>query len=195
MLAPSTTRSRWLLRFGMHWGICLVFSPLSAIFDLAGRVRCTLRRASTVRLLRVHTRCTSWHPLAQGGNINTGHMKFKDCMCDFNKSFRSYMRLLTTQSSNRQREKNLRHIALDFDTVLQEQSVSSAPQIVVSFPPLEEFDAPVYSPSLSLYYCLLFFFKKKIKSSEGFAFFLSHTHNGTGTETLLCHCGLHRPRW
>ena len=41
------------------------------------------------------------------------------------------------------------YIALDFDTVLQEQIVSSALQIVVSFSPSEEFDAPVYNPSLT----------------------------------------------
>ena len=47
------------------------------------------------------------------------------------------------------------YIALDFDTVLQEQIVSSAPQVVSSFSPLEEFDAPVYNPSLTLYHCIL----------------------------------------
>ena len=48
-LAPSTMRSRWLLRFGMDWEVCFVFSQLSADIDLAGRVRCILSRASTVR--------------------------------------------------------------------------------------------------------------------------------------------------
>ena len=48
-----------------------------------------------------------------------------------------------------------RHIALDFDTVLQEQIVSSAPQVVGSFSPFEEFDAPVYNSSLTLYHCIL----------------------------------------
>ena len=49
------------------------------------------------------------------------------------------------QSLGRVKEK-LCYSALDFDTVLQEQIVSSAPQVVGSFSPLEEFDAPVYVP-------------------------------------------------
>ena len=48
-LAPSTMRSRWSLRFGMDWRICLVFPQLSADIDLEGRVRCILPQASTVR--------------------------------------------------------------------------------------------------------------------------------------------------
>ena len=44
-LAPSTMRSRWSLRFGMDWRICLVFPQLSADIDLEGRVRCILPRA------------------------------------------------------------------------------------------------------------------------------------------------------
>ena len=39
--------------------------------------------------------------------------------------------------------------------MLQEQIVSSAPQVVGSFSPLEEFDAPVYNPSLTFYHCIL----------------------------------------
>ena len=49
-------------------------------------------------------------------------------------------------------KEKLCYIALDFDTVLQEQISSSAPQVVGSFSRLEEFDAPVYNPSLTLYH-------------------------------------------
>ena len=42
----------------------------------------------------------------------------------------------------------------------QEQINSPAPQVVFSFFPSEEFDAPVYNPSLTLYHCKPFFKKK-----------------------------------
>ena len=62
-----------------------------------------------------------------------------------------YMRLITTELKSTAWEKPC-YIALDFDTVLQEQIVSSAPQVVGSFSPFEEFDALVYNPSLTLYH-------------------------------------------
>ena len=52
-------------------------------------------------------------------------------------------------------KEKLCYVALDFDTVLQEHVVSSAPQVVGSFSPLEEFDPPVYNPPLTLYHCIL----------------------------------------
>ena len=58
------------------------------------------------------------------------------------------------------------HIALDFDTVLQEQIVSSAPQVVGSFSLLEEFHALVYNPSLTLYHCILVIKPSRVSVGE-----------------------------
>ena len=42
----------------------------------------------------------------------------------------------------------------------------SAPQVVGSFSPLEEFDALVYNPSLTLFHCILYNKKKFIEKFE-----------------------------
>ena len=63
---------------------------------------CLFFAFSPFDLIRVHTRCTSWHPPARGGNINTTHMKFNDCMCDFNKSLRNHSLSITVVRHRRQ---------------------------------------------------------------------------------------------
>ena len=67
------------------------------------------------------------------------------------------------------------YIVLDFNTVLQEQIVSSAPQVVGSLSPSEEFDALVYNPSLTLYHVIL---KKRTLHT-------SHSCS-SGTRLLTC---------
>ena len=65
------------------------------------------------------------------------------------------------------------YIALEYDTVLQEQIVSSAPQAVGSFSLLEDFDSLVYNLSLTLYQQMLLKIdgKESMRAKSGFRIF------------------------